>query len=89
VVYDNLVHGHAEAIHEAMLVQADVADGQTLRTALRDDQVAAIAARRLEIPLIGVSSTDIRRRVREGRSIRYLVPEDVRRYVLEKGLYRE
>lgn len=60
-----------------------------LRAALRDDQVAAIAARRFEIPLIGVSSTDIRRRMREGRSIRYLVPEAVRRYIVARGLYRE
>ncbi len=60
-----------------------------LRPALRDDQVAAIATRRLEIPLIGISSTDIRRRVRERLSIRYLVPESVRRYIVAKGLYRE
>jgi len=60
-----------------------------LRGVLRDDQVAAIAARRIEIPLIGVSSTDVRHRVREGSSIRYLVPEAVRRYILDEGLYRE
>lgn len=37
---------------------------------------------------IEVSSEDIRRRIKEGRSIRYLVPEDVRRYIDERGLYR-
>jgi len=36
---------------------------------------------------IEVSSMDIRRRIKEGRSIRYLVPEDVRRYIIEKKLY--
>jgi len=62
---------------------------EPLRGALRDDQVAGIAARRIEIPLIGVSSTEVRRRVREGLSVRYLVPEAVRRYIVAKGLYRQ
>ena len=42
---------------------------------------------RLNTP-VDVSSTDIRRRVAEGRSIRGLVPEDVERYIHKHGLYR-
>jgi len=38
---------------------------------------------------IEVSSMDIRRRLKEGRSIRYLVPENVRQYIVEKKLYAE
>lgn len=42
----------------------------------------------LEGPLIEVSGTEIRRRVHEGRSIRYLVPESVEGYIREHELYR-
>ncbi|MCM0591740.1 MAG: nicotinate (nicotinamide) nucleotide adenylyltransferase [Gloeotrichia echinulata IR180] len=41
----------------------------------------------LHIPLLGVSSSLIRKFVREGRSIRYLVPEPVRLYITAHNLY--
>jgi nicotinate-nucleotide adenylyltransferase len=43
--------------------------------------------RYLDMPLIQVSSSAIRRRVREGLPIRYLVPDKVASYIETKGLY--
>jgi nicotinate-nucleotide adenylyltransferase len=45
------------------------------------------AVRYLDMPLIQVSSSGIRRRVREGTPIRYLVPEKVASYIEDKALY--
>jgi nicotinate-nucleotide adenylyltransferase len=42
----------------------------------------------LQTPLIDISSTLIRQRCQQGRSIRYLVPETVRRYITGQNLYR-
>jgi len=44
-------------------------------------------AKVLSTPVIEISSSDIRRRVREGGSIRYLVTDPVERYVRSEGLY--
>lgn len=40
-------------------------------------------------PGLSVSSTEIRRRIREGKSVRYLVPDSVLAYIKEKGFYSE
>jgi nicotinate-nucleotide adenylyltransferase len=41
----------------------------------------------IQIPALAISSTDIRRRVREGRPIHYLVPAEVASYIEERHLY--
>lgn len=43
---------------------------------------------RMDMPQVAISSTDIRRRVSEGRSIRYMVPSAIADYISERGLYR-
>jgi nicotinate-nucleotide adenylyltransferase len=42
----------------------------------------------IDTPLIDISATTIRKRVKEGRSIRYMVPDAVREYIEKYGLYR-
>ena len=42
----------------------------------------------LTIPSLSISSTDIRRRKKEDKNIRYLVPPLVEQYIKKRGLYR-
>ena len=80
----------------------DIAAGAVLCAAPRDAatlaqmrayaaELAGAGARCIleDIPLTDVSSTEIRRRVAEGKEIETLVPESVAAYIREKGLYRE
>jgi len=46
-------------------------------------------SRTVEVPGLDVSATMIRDRVRQARSIRYLVPDAVRDYIATRGLYRK
>ena len=43
----------------------------------------------VEAPLIDIASRDLRRRVREGHSIRYIVPRAVEEYIRDRRLYRQ
>ncbi len=43
----------------------------------------------VSIPPIGIASSDLRARLAQGRSVRYLVPRGVEAYIEAQGLYRD
>jgi nicotinate-nucleotide adenylyltransferase len=46
-----------------------------------------LIARTIQVPAIEISATEVRRRAREGRSLRYWVPDPVAEYVIRHRLY--
>ncbi|MBN2079178.1 MAG: nicotinate (nicotinamide) nucleotide adenylyltransferase [Spirochaetes bacterium] len=42
---------------------------------------------RADNPLIDISSSGIRERIRSGKSVRYMLPDPVLKYAIKKGLY--
>jgi nicotinate-nucleotide adenylyltransferase len=67
-------------------------DAATMVASLSPAQEAWRAAGRLvllEGPRLALSSSEIRERSRQGRSLRFLVPEPVRSFIAIHGLYRD
>ncbi len=62
---------------------------EPLSHVLRPDQIARLRSGFIPTPRMDVSSTEIRWRVREGRSIRCLVPDAVAAYIACRRLYQE
>lgn len=52
------------------------------------ERVELIRRHQVEMPEMGISSTDLRKRVASGQSIRYRVPRAVEMYIQSHGLYR-
>ncbi len=61
-----------------------------LARAIKTPITHALAQHAVFVPnrVVEVSSSEIRERVRRGMSIRYLVPEPVRNYIMRENLYR-
>jgi len=74
--------------HEELLHRSKVVILGRPGTEIRElPGTVAARATVLSTPLIGISSSEIRRRVRAGETIRYLVTEPVERYIRSQGLY--
>jgi nicotinate-nucleotide adenylyltransferase len=41
----------------------------------------------MEVPALAISSSDIRQRLREGRPVKYLLPELVEEYIAKNNIY--
>ncbi|MEQ8790355.1 MAG: nicotinate-nucleotide adenylyltransferase [Pirellulaceae bacterium] len=65
------------------------ADYSSLEPIVSAERLAHIRRHAVEMPLVDLSSTDIRRRIAAGRSIRYMTPRAVEMYISQHGLYQD
>jgi nicotinate-nucleotide adenylyltransferase len=74
-------HRYQEVVERSSLVVVD-------RPGHRPQLDARFDWTRLDIPDLEISSTDLRERLRTGRSVRFLMPDGAASYATERGLYR-
>jgi nicotinate-nucleotide adenylyltransferase len=63
-------------------------DFSILKPIVSDKQRIAIQAAQVQMPLIELSSTDLRRRAATGQSLRFRTPRAVEKYIETHGLYQ-
>ena len=63
-------------------------DFDLLHTITSAERIEQMRLHQVEMPEIGISSSEIRRRVAAGSSIRYWTPPAVEQYICTHGLYR-
>ena len=83
---------HPEEIFHRCTILAAVREDSVKPEALTEEIRAlerdfGARIRLLDVPNVGFSSTDIKNRLEEGRSVRYMLPEGVISYIRSKGLY--
>jgi len=90
-VWDIVTWKDAEEFSGLATFIAATRPGYDLQAA-REEHAEALARIRIEfieVPALAISSTDLRERARDGRPIRYLLPESVAAYIDKHGLYRK
>jgi len=80
--------------HESVALLAEVQfivmdrPGSPLDWSLIPQSLQVLRSQVVIIPLIEISASEIRSRVKDGRSVRYLTPDPVANYIANLGLYR-
>ncbi len=73
------IHAHRDDMEKL-----DKEELESYSTTLKSERVVIA----LKIPLLDISATEIRKRIREGKSIKYLLPESVESYIIANKLYK-
>ncbi len=82
-------HGWQELLSRVTLAVANRAANRPDAAPAADPQVLAVAHATVALPMMDISSTDIRRRIARGQAIDDLVPAPVARYIARHHLYRD
>jgi nicotinate-nucleotide adenylyltransferase len=59
-----------------------------LKRWVSEDRLQQVAAAQIGCPQVQISSTDIRNRIQSNRTVRYLLPRSVEKYIESQQLYR-
>jgi nicotinate-nucleotide adenylyltransferase len=70
-----------------VVARPDSPTPESLRERLQLDDHTRLRWQRVEAPLIGIASRELRSHLAEGRSVRYQVPRAIEAYIRDKGLY--
>ena len=89
-ILDIVTWHDAESIAGLASLIAATRPGYDINQACERVEASGISfdVRYIEIPALAISSTNIRQRVSEGKSVRYLTSESVIGYIRKNGLYR-
>ena len=71
-------------INRRILRELDNGETETCKIKLKSNKDAIL----LRLTPIGISSTEIRRLIRQGKSIKYLLPAEVKSYIIANKLYK-